>query len=155
MSNVWIGPIFAGLLGTTVLTALVSLPRLFGMKGADMVSALGALVSRDQTPGRAFLPGLIIHYLIGLVFAALYLVGFRAFGFPFNPITGAFVGVFHGGLAMVVVEMIVFRRLLRGQDPHALDNEARIAAALQLVGHMLYGAIVAWIYGLPVPLFGS
>jgi hypothetical protein len=155
MSNVWIGPIFAGLLGTTVLTVLVSLPRLLGMKSADMVSALGALVSREKTPGRAFLPGLLVHYLVGLLFAALYLVGFRAFGFPFNPITGAFVGVLHGGLAMMVVEMIVFRRLPRGQDAHALDNEARIAAALQFVGHILYGAIVAWVYGLPVPLGGS
>lgn len=155
MSNVWIGPIFAGLVGTTVLTVLVSLPRFFGMKSADMVTALGALVSTERTPGRAFLPGLLIHYLMGLGFAALYLVGFRAFGFPFNPVTGAFVGVFHGGLAMVVVEMVIFRRLARGQDPHALDNEARIAAAVQLVGHILYGAVVGWIYGLPVPLSGS
>ena len=155
MSNIWIGPFFAGLLGTTVLTALISLPRLLGMKSGDMVSALGTLVSGERTPERAFLPGLLVHYLLGLVFAALYLVGFRAFGFPFNPLTGAFVGVFHGGLAMVVVETIIFRRLPREEDPHAEDNEARFAAIVQFVGHVLYGAIVAGIYGLPVPLSGS
>jgi hypothetical protein len=155
MANVWIGPIFAGLLGTTVLTLLISLPRLLGMKSVDMVSALGGLVSGERVPERAFLPGLLVHYALGLVFAALYLVGFRAFGFPFNPLTGAFVGVFHGGLAMVVVETIVFRRHPRGENPHAEDNEARFAAAVQFVGHILYGAIVAGIYGLPVPLNGS
>ena len=85
MSNLWIGPIFAGLLGTTVLTALISLPRLFGMKSVDMVSAIGALVSREQTPERTFFPGVLVHYVMGLVFAVLYLVDFRAFGFPFNP----------------------------------------------------------------------
>ena len=155
MSNIWIGPIFAGLLGTTVLTALLSLPRLLGMKSGDMVSALGTLVSGEPDPKRAFLPGMLVHYLLGIVFAVLYLVGFRAFGFPFNPLTGAFVGVFHGGLAMVVVETIIFRRVPGGEDPHADDNEARFAAIVQFVGHVLYGAIVAGIYGLPVPLSGS
>ncbi len=155
MSNIWIGPIFAGLLGTTVLTALISLPRLLGMKSGDMVSALGALVSGERSPERAFLPGMLVHYLLGLGFAVLYLIGFRAFGFPFNSLTGAFVGIFHGGLAMVVVETIIFRRLPRGEDPHAEDNEARFAAIVQFVGHVLYGAIVAGIYGLPVPLSGS
>ena len=155
MSNLWIGPIFAGLLGTTVLTALISLPRLFGMKSVDMVSALGALALGERASERAFFPGLLVHYVLGLFFAVLYLVGFRAFGFPFNPLTGAFVGIFHGGLAMVVVETIVFRRHPRGEDPHAEDNEARFAAFVQFVGHILYGAIVAGIYGLPVPLSGG
>jgi len=155
MSNLWIGPIFAGLLGTTALTALISLPRFFGMKSVDMVSALGALASGQRASERAFFPGLLVHYVLGLVFAVLYLVGFRAFGFPFNPLTGAFVGIFHGGLAMVVVETIVFRRHPRGEDPHAEDNEARFAAFVQFVGHILYGAIVAGIYGLPVPLSGG
>jgi hypothetical protein len=152
MSKLWIGPVFAGLLGTTVLTAVLALPRLFGIKSVDMVSALGALVSGEQTPERAFLPGVLVHYVLGIVFALLYLVGFRAFGFPFNPLTGAFVGIFHGGLAMVVVETIIFRRHPPGEDPHAEDSEARLAASLQFVGHILYGAIVAGIYGLPVPL---
>jgi hypothetical protein len=155
MSTLWIGPIFAGLLGTTALTALVALPRLLGMKSIDMVSALGALVSGKQPSQETFSRGVLVHYSIGLAIAVLYLVGFRAFGFPFNPLTGAFIGIFHGGLAMVVVETIIFRRHPRGHDPHAEDNEARFAAAVQFIGHVLYGAIVGGIYGLPVPLHGA
>src|SRR2546426_2448043 len=117
MSNLWIGPIFAGLLGTTVLTALISLPRLLGMKSVDMVSALGALASGERASERAFFPGLLLHYVLGLVFAVLYLVGFRAFGFPFNPLTGAFVGIFHGGLALAGVAARGFSPPPRGPGP--------------------------------------
>src|SRR5262249_56229930 len=88
------GRSFAGLLGTTALTALISLPRLFGMKSVDMVSALGAFVSGKQTPEQTFLAGVLVHYVLGLVFAVLYLVGFPAFRFPFNPLTCPFSAVF-------------------------------------------------------------
>jgi hypothetical protein len=145
--------VFAGLLATTVLTLLVSLPRWFGMKNVDMVRALGALVAKDRDPERGLLPGLLMHYALGILFAWLYLAGFRAFGFQFSALTGALVGIFHGGLAMLVVERIILRRQPRAADVspeiHArADDEARAAELTQFIGHILYGMIVAGVYQL-------
>jgi len=162
MSSVWIAPVFAGLLGTTVLTLVVCVPRWLGMKNVDMVRALGTLVGRASNADRGLLPGLLIHYVIGIVIAWLYLVGFRAFGFPLSALTGALVGIFHGGLAMIVVERIIFRRQPRTADQSPelhdrADDEARAAELAQFIGHILYGSIVAGVYQLLQnhPRFGT
>ena len=155
MSSFWIAPFFAGLIGTTVLTLLVCIPRWLGIKGADMVRGLGALSVRDRDSDQGFISGLAMHYALGIVFAWLYLVGFQAFGFSFSALTGALVGTFHGGLAMFVVEMIILERRPTEPPrspsegaPMSVSNQARVAALAQLIGHIFYGAIVAGIYQL-------
>jgi hypothetical protein len=150
-SSFWIAPIFAGFLGTTALTVLVCLPRWLGMRNVDMVRALGALLSPDRDPERGLMRGLLVHYVIGILIAWFYLVAFRAFGFQFSALTGALVGIIHGGLAMIVVDRIVLRRQPRALDlsPEAhtrIDDQARAAEIAQLIGHILYGAIVAGVY---------
>jgi len=162
MSSVWIAPLFAGLLGTTVLTVLISVPRWLGMKNVDMVRALGMAVGRDRDPERGFVAGLLVHYVIGILFAYIYLVGFGAFGFPLSALTGAMVGIFHGGLAMLVVDRIILRRQPRtanvSPETHdRADDEARAAEVAQFVGHILYGAVVAGVYQLlqTYPRFGQ
>lgn len=157
MESFWIAPFFAGLLSTTALSVMVLLPRWMGMKNVDMVRALGALLRRDHDYERAFLSGLLAHYGMGLVFAALYLIGFRELGIPFTTTAGALVGMVHGGLAMVMVEMVILERRPRflgvsssAEAEQTAVNHARVAALTQFVGHILYGLIVAGVYQLYV-----
>ncbi len=145
MNGMWIAPFGAGLVATTALTLVVFLPSWFGLPKANMVLALGKFIAHEKKLEQGLIPGLIVHYAVGIVFAWAYLLGFLWLEIPFSVLTGAMVGTVHGCIAMFVVGHL----FLRGHPPQpsqGTELKARIAAWAQLAGHILYGSIVVGIY---------
>ena len=158
----------AGLAGAVVMTAMMQMASTVGMtRMPSMALIQGAIVTGDES--KATVMGLVTHVLVmgTLVFGSLYVVLFVAFDSN-GWVTGLLIGVVHGivaGVAMVMMGVMHPRieppsALPEGTATTTIAGEVRIAEpglfaknygsmtpVGLLVGHALYGVVVALIYG--------
>jgi uncharacterized membrane protein YagU involved in acid resistance len=132
----------AGLVGTTVMTTLllvepsVGLPRI----------AIGQVLSTSLGSASAHLPigpaaGWIIHFLVGALLALVYA------GFFANRLPGtAFIRGASYGVMVFILAQLTFMPLVGGGIFSRGDVEL---LAGSLIGHLAYGGVMGWIYGLP------
>ncbi len=137
-------PIVAGLIATGGMTAFLWAINRTGWTNADMVRAVGSLVTKSYDNGLRV--GLVIHFVNGIIFAAVYLHllstlhltnwGFEIFG-------GGVIGLFQG--------FVVAWGIIRFSHRHPVEQfkEADYKVALaHLVGHVIYGLLIGAIFGL-------
>jgi hypothetical protein len=138
--------ILAGLIATLVISVLFYLSPFLGVTRPDGVSLLGTTYvgSKLHTDPTAIeMLGLFFQVVVGAVLVALLYPRL----FPYLPGHGAQKGVALG-VGLWLIGQIVTVPLLGGGF-FALD--ASVAAPiLSLVGHVLYGGLLATIYGHPV-----
>jgi uncharacterized protein DUF6789 len=133
----------AGLIGTAAMTALlliepsVGLPRI--AVGEILSSSLG-FASAHLATGAAI--GWCIHFAIGTGLALVYAAAFE----PRLPGTPAVRGLLYGTLVFLLAQL-VFMPLVGGGVLSHGDPEL---LAGSLLGHLVYGAVVGWVYGEPV-----
>lgn len=131
----------AGILATGVTTALwlvepsVGLPKI----------AIGQLLSTFMSVSVAHLSvgatgGWIVHLVVGILLAVLYAGVFVA-RLPGTPLVR---GMMYGALVFVVAQ-IAFMPLVGAGVFSGGDIELLLGS---LLGHLVYGAVVGWIYGL-------
>ncbi len=63
----FVAAIVAGLVGTAAMTILMMLAPMMGMPKMDIVGMLGGMFTTNQ--GSAKLTGLVIHFMMGVIFA--------------------------------------------------------------------------------------
>jgi hypothetical protein len=135
----------AGVLGGIAMEAVLWVIGAAGWAKADMVVALGSLLTKSRD--NAWRVGAIVHLLSAIAFALLYVALMLTLGYtkmPHSMMLGAAVGFGHGlivslGLVWVVAE----------QHPLEEFNEAGLAIGLShIVGHVVYGAVVGLVVGL-------
>jgi uncharacterized membrane protein YagU involved in acid resistance len=130
----------AGLIGTATMTALLLIEPSVGLPniaiGQILSSALG--LSAYLPTGAAI--GWGIHFVVGATFALVYAGVFvrRLPGSPFMR------GVLYGGLIFVLAQLIFMP--LVGGGVFSRGDVQMIAGSL--LGHMVYGGVVGWIYSL-------
>lgn len=132
----------AGLVATGTMTALLLIEPSIGLPQI----AIGQLLSTSLGLTTAYLPsgpavGWMLHFLIGSIFGLVYATSFepRVRG---GPVTR---GLMFGGLVFVVAQL-VFMPLAKGGVFSNGDPELLIGS---LFGHLLFGAVLGWIYDLP------
>lgn len=158
----------AGLAGSIVMTVMMQLASAAGMtRMPSMALIQGSMVTGDQS--KATMMGLVTHVLImgTLVFGSIYAALFVAFD-SHGWATGLLVGVVHGVVAGIV--MVMMGAMHPRMEPVTSfptdtavtidDGEVRIAEPGLfarnygpmtpmglIVGHALYGLVVALVYG--------
>jgi hypothetical protein len=135
-------PLIAGLLGTLAMSALLLLPARLGFARVDVIRAVGAYITRKRET--AFLPGIIIHFALGIIFAYLYFWFFRLSHLPLNLLSGLFAGIVHGAVVMLIVTIGV----LEHHPMKRYQRRGPMTALSQLLGHAIYGAVVGAVTGL-------
>lgn len=139
-------PGIAGLVGSLAMSALMLLPLRFQHFRVDVIRPMGAYITRNRE--QAFLPGLMIHLLMGVLFGYLYTWTFRFMGIPLNWITGAFAGVIHGVIFMLLVSILVLEH-----HPIELYQKRGVSTGIaQVFGHVVYGFCVGLISGIFNPM---
>jgi hypothetical protein len=129
--------VFAGLIGTVLMSISMGVIHRTGIANADMIRALGSLVTRSLQ--RAFPVGLLIHLTAGVLFAFPYTYILRSLpvtGAAAELVVGAAIGAFHGAAMSFVLLAVV-------AEKHPLeqfrDSGIEVGAA-HVVGHVFYGA---------------
>lgn len=132
----------AGAIATATMTALLLVEPSIGLPAI----AVGQLLSSAMSVGVAHLSvgaaaGWLMHLVVGILFALLYAVAVA------DRFAGPHVvrGMIFGALVFVAAQLffmpLVGAGIFSRGDPQLLAGS--------LVGHLVYGAVVGWIYGLP------
>jgi len=148
----WQGWITFGFVATAVLTAIMVGAQLGRQTRMDLPTMLGTLVTSDLDQAR--FPGILIHFVIGQVFALFYASAFALIGRS-GWLLGALFGLVHGVLALtVLIPMLpwIHPRMASERtgmefavlEPPALfaQNYGRRTVAVTLLAHVAYGAIL-------------
>jgi hypothetical protein len=148
------GALAGGFVGTIVLTSSLRLAQETGLTRMDIPLLLGTAFTSDRS--RASVIGYGVHFVNGLLFAALYYLVFRAVGHAgwlFGLALGAVHAVFAGGALVAVLLPAVHPRMgspwsdaeetpLLEPPGFLLENYGQRTAIGNLAAHLLYGAIV-------------
>jgi hypothetical protein len=134
----------AGVLGGIAMEAVLWVIGAAGWAKADMIVALGSLLTKSRQ--NAWRVGALVHFLSAIGFALGYAALMLALGYTRMPTAmmfGAGVGFAHGLIVSLGLVWIVAER-------HPLEefNEAGLAIGLShIVGHVVYGAVVGFVVG--------
>lgn len=151
--NAFFVTIVAGLIATAGMSLLLWIITRLGMANAEMIRAIGSIFSR--TYENSFLPGLIIHFIVGTIIAFFYVALINLFApssLAGSIAIGGMIGVFHGvafGFTLVIA--------IAEHHPLERFRTAGIEVAIaHFVGHVFYGMIVGLIVGITgIKLFNS
>jgi hypothetical protein len=148
----WQGWLTFGFIATAVLTATMVGAQLARQTRMDLPTMLGTLVTADLDKAR--LPGIVIHFVNGQVFALFYASAFALVGHA-GALLGAAFGFVHGMLALTLIipalpyihPRMASERTgleLAVLEPPALfaQNYGRRTVAVTLLAHVAYGAIL-------------
>jgi hypothetical protein len=144
-----VGAIVAGLAGTVVISLLMAVGPRLGMPKMAIWEMLGAMFSKEGNVGL----GWVIHFMMGVVFAIIYAALWTAgigsatvlSGVIFGAVHFLIVGLMMGGMPMLHAGI----KAGSTQAPGVLMLNSGVMGFMGgLIGHVLYGLVVALVYGL-------
>jgi hypothetical protein len=140
--------VIAGIVATIVFTmVLVMAPRM-GMPKMDIVSLLGSMFSTKANPVLGWALHLMMGVVFALVYAFLWSLGFGVatwgIGLIFGAIHWLIVGMVMGMIPMVHVG--IKSGAVKAPGLWMINNGGVMAFMGGLVGHMIFGAVLALAY---------
>jgi hypothetical protein len=145
-----LGAIVAGLVGTIVISMVMAMAPRMGMPKMDMVGTLGSMLSKDGNRTLGWIIHLMMGSIFAIIYAALWSIGIGAV----NVVTGALFGIVHwliAGLVMGGMPMMhagIKAGTVKAPGVYMLSNGGAMAFMGGLIGHVIYGVVVALVYGL-------
>ena len=137
--------ILSGILGTSGMSLVMWLITRSGLANADMIRAVGSIYKRSYE--NALLPGIIMHFTAGIIFAFLYVVFLSIFSLGSVGAyigMGAMTGVFHG----LVVSFLIVVLVAEHHPIEQFQKAGAEVAVAHLFGHIIYGLIVGAVIGI-------
>ena len=135
----FVAAIVAGLVGTAAMTILMMLAPMMGMPKMDIVGMLGSMFTTNQ--GTAKLIGLVIHFMMGIIFAIIYAL-LWSFGVGASTwLWGLVFGFVHGLVAILTMPMMMKMH----PRPPEMTPGPRLMMG-QILGHLVYGLVTALVY---------
>ena len=132
--------IVAGVAGTVLMTLLMTLIHRAAWARADMIRALGSLITKSYE--RSLVPGLLIHFASGAIFAFPYVIVLGGLNLPSFVATiglGAVIGFVHG----FVMSFILIAAVSEKHPVEQFHEAGFEVAAAHVLGHVAYGVGVA------------
>jgi len=136
--------VLAGLIATLAMTASLYAVHWRGLAEADMIRALGSLLSRNEAGSLPL--GVAIHGISGIVFAFVYVVVWSTLpvtAFQHYLLLGVLTGFAHGLVVSFALVILV-------AEHHPLprfQNVGMGVAVAHLVAHVIYGLLVGIVAG--------
>lgn len=144
------GAIVAGIVGTVVMTIVMAMAPRMGMPKMDIVGMLGSMFSAK---GNRTL-GMIIHLMMGVVFAVLYALLWHIGVGSVGPLWGVLFGAGHWIVAgtmmggMTAMHAGIKAGTVEAPGVFMIRNGGMMAFMGGLLGHVIFGLVVALVYGL-------
>ena len=137
-------PIFAGFIATGGMTAFLWTINKTGWTNADMVRAIGSLVTKSHE--NALRVGLIIHFVTGMTIATLYLHTLSLLylsSLVAEILMGGVLGFFQG--------FVVGWGIIRFAHRHPVEPFQKAdyqVAIAHIIGHIVYGLLIGAVFGI-------
>ncbi|MBI3159434.1 MAG: hypothetical protein HYZ26_07535 [Chloroflexi bacterium] len=143
-----IAAVIAGLVGTAALSLLMVMAPKMGMPRMAIWDMLGTMFSKE---GNTAL-GWILHFMMGVVFAIVYAVIWNSgigaatalSGLTFGAVHWLAVGLIMGGMPMMHAG--IQAGTVAAPGLYMTRNGGLMAFMGGLVGHLVYGLVVALVY---------
>jgi uncharacterized membrane protein YagU involved in acid resistance len=145
----FVGAIVAGLAGTIAMSMVMLMAPRMGMPKMAIWETLGSMFSAR---GNTAL-GWIMHFMMGIVFAIIYAALWAASVGSAALVNGLIFGAIHWlvvGLMMAGVPMMhagVRAGTIKAPGVYMASSGGMMAFVGGLIGHVIYGLIVALVYG--------
>ncbi len=145
-----LGAIIAGIIGTLVMTMVMMAAPQMGMPKMDIVGMLGSMFSAKSNR----MLGMVMHFMMGVIFAIVYALlwnaGIGTVGLLWGAVFGAghwlVTGVMMGGMSMMHAG--VKAGTVNAPGLFMTNNGGMMAFIGGLMGHVIFGLVVAFVYGL-------
>jgi hypothetical protein len=143
--------IVAGLVATAVMTGLMYVGRSMGMP-MDMPRMLGLMFTGPENSGKVYGTGMVVHFMMGVIFAIIYILVLEVLGVSATWLWGAVLGAVHGVVAGGALGMMpaMHPRMGEGQALAAPGmfgtNYGTMVPAGVLMLHIVFGATIGLLY---------
>ncbi len=145
-----LGAIVAGIVGTIVMTMVMVMAPKMGLPKMDIVGMLGSMFSAESNRKM----GMGMHFMMGVVFAIVYAILWNAGigtasllgGIIFGAVHWLVSGVMMGGVPMMHAG--VKAGTVNAPGIYMTNNGGMMAFMGGLIGHVIFGLVVALVYGL-------
>ncbi len=145
-----IGAIVAGLVGTIVISTVMMMAPKMGMPKMAIWEMLGAMFSPEGNVALGWAMHLMMGVIFGIVYAALWAAGIGSVsvvsGLIFGIIHWLVVGLMMGGMPMMHVG--IKAGSVSAPGVFMLHNGGMMGFMGGLIGHAIFGVVVALVYGL-------
>lgn len=154
MIDVW-NALWAGIVGGLAMSLMMMAARRMGLIEANMERYQGCMLTGKDEGSGSYAAGLTMHLLISVAVAVLYAWGFTLFWGEANWYLGLLLAVVHwliGGLVLPAMDGMnpcVRNGRIRAFGAFGSNYGAMMVAGF-LMGHLLFGLIVGWLYDVPV-----
>ena len=144
-----IGAIVAGLAGTVVISMIMAMAPRIGMPKMAIWEMLGSMFNKDGNNAL----GWVIHFMMGVIFAIIYAALWAAGIGSATLVSGVIFGVVHflvAGLMMGGMPMMhagVKAGTVKAPGLYMTANGGMMSFVGGLIGHAVYGLVVALTYG--------
>lgn len=128
--------LLGGVLGTIAMTLFLLFPRWLNLGRVDVIRAVGTLVTKREDG--AFGIGITMHLVSGIFWAFFYLGFMTLSRLPLNLMTGVVAGTVHGAIVMLLVCIAIMEH----HPVRRFHERGPMTGVMQLLAHILYGAIV-------------
>lgn len=145
-----IAAVVAGLVGTAVMTILMIVAPQMGMPKMDMPALLGSMFG---APGNKTL-GLVMHFMMGIVFAVIYAALFSTIAGTSIILLGALFGVAHWLVVGLMTGMMPMLHVgiksgqVQAPGIYMTGLGGMLGFVGGLMGHIVFGLVVGLVYGL-------
>lgn len=139
--------VIAGLVSTVVFTMILTMAPKMGMPKMDIVGLLGSMFGK---PNQAL--GWMMHLMMGVVFALIYAFLWASGIGAATWTSGLVLGAVHWLIVGVIMAMIPMMHVgiksgaVQAPGMWMTNNGGAMAFMGGLVGHMMFGAVVALVY---------
>jgi hypothetical protein len=144
-----IGAIVAGVVGTIVMSMIMLMAPRMGMPKMAIWEMLGSMFSKDGNVGLGWAMHFMMGVIFALIYAALWAAGIGsatwASGLIFGAVHWLIAGLVMGGVPMMHVG--IKAGTIQAPGVYMLNAGGMMAFVGGLVGHAVYGLVVALVYG--------
>jgi uncharacterized membrane protein YagU involved in acid resistance len=142
----WTNIVWAGLVATAVMTALMYMSPMMGMPKMDIAQMEGSMVLRQGNT--AFMTGMAMHFMIGVILAIVYALVWSLTGIPVIWWSGLVFGLVHGLIALMAMPMMMtmHKEVRAGRFPNIIKEGGAMGIAGLIVGHLVFGLILGILY---------
>ncbi len=140
MENKFVRSIVAGVVATAVMTVFMFIAPMMGLPKMNIPQMLSGML------GVSILIGWMMHFMIGIIFAAIYVYLFNA---HIHIHSRAGKGLLYGFIVFVFAQIMMFiMSKIMPMPASSMKNNMVLMMVGSLIGHLVFGLLV----GLLVPI---